>query len=140
MHAIEKIPNGKQLILFDGVCNFCDNTVLKIIKADKKNVFVFASLQSNFGKEILNYIGIHPKTDSIILYEPGVAYFTESNAAIEIAKQLSGFYPLLQIVQIVPLAFRNKIYQYFAKNRYKWFGKKQNCSIPDSFTKEKFLQ
>lgn len=140
MQAIDKIPPGKQLILFDGVCNFCNKNVQKIIKADKKNVFVFASLQSNFGQEILKYIGLQSKTDSIILYQPGVAYFTQSTAAIEIAKQLSGFYPLLQISQVFPLFFRDKIYQYVAKNRYKWYGTQQNCNIPDQSIKEKFLQ
>ncbi|UUV20852.1 thiol-disulfide oxidoreductase DCC family protein [Paenimyroides aestuarii] len=139
MRVIDKIPEGKQLILFDGVCNFCDETVQKIIKADSKNVFVFASLQSDFGKEVVQYIGIKPETDSIVLYQPGIAYYTESSAAIEIAKQLSGWYPLLQIGKIVPAFLRNKIYQYIAKNRYKWYGKKEACSIPPPETRAKFL-
>ena len=139
MSIIDKIPPNKQLVLFDGVCNFCDETIHKIIKADKDHLFVFTSLQSNFGKEIVKHIGINPKVDSIILYQPNIAYFTESDAALEIAKQLSGFYPLLQIGKVVPKTVRNKIYQYIAKNRYKWYGKKEECMVPSAEVRAKFL-
>ena len=140
MNAIDKIPPNKQLILFDGVCNFCDATIQKIIKADKKNTFVFASLQSEFGQEILKHIGVDSSTDSIILYHPNVAYYTQSDAVIEIAKHLSGIYLLLQTGKILPKALRNKMYQYFAKNRYKWFGKKDECMIPSKEVRAKFLE
>ena len=139
MSIIDKIPTNKQLILFDGVCNFCNDTVNKIINADKNNVFVFAPLQSDFGKEVLTYLGINKEIDSIVLYHPGFAYYLESDAALEIAKQLSGFYPLLQIGKIVPKALRNTIYKYIAKNRYKWYGKKESCWIPTPELKSKFL-
>lgn len=139
MSIIDKIPPNKQLVLFDGVCNFCDETIKKVIKADKNNVFVFASLQSNFGKQITQHIGVNPSVDSIILYHPGVAYFTESDAAIEIAKQLKGWYPLLQIGKIIPKSLRDSIYQYIAKNRYKWYGKKDECMIPSAEVRSKFI-
>lgn len=139
MSIIDKIPKGKQLILFDGVCNFCDQTINKIIKADKNNVFVFAPLQSNVGREAIKHIGVNPSVDSIILYHPDIAYFTESDAALEIAKQLGGIYSLLQLGAILPKALRNKIYQYIAKNRYKWYGKKDECMIPSAELRSKFL-
>ncbi len=139
MSIIDKIPPNKQLILFDGVCNFCDETIQKVIKADKNNVFVFASLQSDFGKEIIKYIGVNPEIDSIILYQPGIAYFTESDAALEISRQLNGFYPLLQMGKIVPKSLRNSVYRYIAKNRYKWYGKKDECMIPSAEIRSKFL-
>lgn len=139
MNITDKIPPNKQLILFDGVCNFCDETIQKVIKADKNNVFVFASLQSELGQEILKYIGVDAETDSIILYQPNVAYYTESDAVIEIAKHLSGIYPLLQTGKILPKALRNKMYQYVARNRYKWYGKKEECMIPSPEIRSKFL-
>lgn len=139
MNITDKIPPNKQLILFDGVCNFCDETIQKVIKADKNNVFVFASLQSELGQEILKYIGVDSSTDSIILYQPNVAYYTESDAVIEIAKHLSGIYPLLQTGKILPKALRNKMYQYVARNRYKWYGKKEECMIPSPEIRSKFL-
>lgn len=139
MRVIDKIPHNKQLILFDGVCNFCDQTIQKVIKADTKNVFVFASLQSDFGQQILQYLGVNKQTDSIVLYQPGIAYYVESDAVIHIAKKLSSWYPLIQIGQILPKSIRNKIYKYIAKNRYKWYGKKDECMIPSAETRSKFL-
>lgn len=139
MNSADKIPANKQLILFDGVCNFCDQTVQKIIKADAKNIFVFASLQSPFGQEILQYLGITKTTDSIVLYRPGFAYYTESEAVLNISKQLGGIYPLLQIGRIFPKKLRDVMYRSFAKNRYKWFGKKDECPLPSPEIRQKFL-
>lgn len=139
MNSADKIPANKQLILFDGVCNFCDQTVQKIIKADAKNIFVFASLQSPFGQEILQYLGITKTTDSIVLYRPGFAYYTESDAVLNISKQLGGIYPLLQIGRIFPKKLRDVMYRSFAKNRYKWFGKKDECPLPSPEIRQKFL-
>lgn len=139
MSIIDKIPVNKQLILFDGVCNFCDDTVQKIIKADKDNIFVFSSIQSPFGQAVLRHIGIKSNVDSIVLYQPNVAYFIESDAVIEISKQLGGIYSLIQLGSIFPASLRNSIYRYFAKNRYKWYGKKNECAIPSSEIKTKFL-
>lgn len=139
MNSADKIPVNKQLILFDGVCNFCDQTVQKIIKEDTKNIFVFASLQSPFGQEILQYLGITKTTDSIVLYRPGFAYYTESDAVLNISKQLGGIYPLLQIGRIFPKKLRDVMYRSFAKNRYKWFGKKDECPLPSPEIRQKFL-
>mgnify|MGYP001009135134 CR=1 FL=1 len=139
MNITDKIPQNKQLILFDGVCNFCDKTIQKAIKADKNNVFVFPSLQSELGQEILKYIGVDSSTDSIVLYQPNVAYYIESDAVIEIAKHLSGIYPLLQAGKILPKIVRNKMYRYVASNRYKWYGKKEECVIPLPEIRSKFL-
>jgi len=139
MNVTEKIPANKQLILFDGVCNFCDESVQKIIKADDKNIFVFASLQSDFGQDILNHLGVPETTDSIVLYRPGFAYYTESDAIINITKQLGGFYPLLQISKIVPKRIRDFFYRSFAKNRYKWYGQKTECGIPSIEDRKRFI-
>lgn len=139
MNVLTRIPVDKQVILFDGVCNFCDETIQKIIKADRANIFVFASLQSDIGQEIIQYIGINTTVDSIVLYQPGIAYFTESDAVLEIAKQLGGVYQMLQIGKIFPKAIRDYGYKYFAKNRYKWYGKKEECLLPSPEIKSKFL-
>lgn len=134
------LPENKKIILFDGVCNLCDNAIQYVIKHDKKDVFRFVPLQSDFGKEILNYLKIDTsKMDSIILYEPGVAYFYKSDAALEIVKDLSGFSKWSIIFKIIPSALRNPIYDYVARNRYKWYGKKDACMIPTRELKAKFL-
>jgi predicted DCC family thiol-disulfide oxidoreductase YuxK len=134
------LPENKKFVLFDGVCNLCDNAVQFINKHDKKDVFRFIPLQSDLGKEILSYLKVDSdKMDSIILYEPGVAYFYKSDAALEIVKDLGSFLKWSIIFKIIPSSLRNPIYDYVARNRYKWFGKKEACMIPTAEMKAKFL-
>ncbi len=135
-----KLPEGKKIILFDGVCNLCNSFVQYVIKRDKKDVFVFAALQSEIGREILQHIGVDThKTDSIILYEPGRAYYHKSDAAIEIGKNLSGIASMAGLLRVFPLSIRNLGYDFVAKNRYKWYGKKDQCMIPTPELKARFL-
>lgn len=137
---IENLPKKKKIILFDGICNLCNGAVQFIIKHDKKDVFRFIALQSDLGIEICNYIGVdQTKIDSIILYNPNVAYYYKSSAIIEIAKELGGIYSLISIFKIFPEKLRNYIYDYIATNRYKWYGKKESCMIPTPELKAKFL-
>ncbi|NMH29022.1 thiol-disulfide oxidoreductase DCC family protein [Flavobacterium sp. SE-s28] len=137
---MQNLPQGKKIILFDGVCNLCNSFVQYVIERDKKDTFRFASLQSEIGEEILNHIGIdRSKTDSIILYEPGIAYYYKSSAALEIAKSLSGFVSWSFGFKILPTAFRDWVYDYVAKNRYKWFGKQESCWLPTPELKGKFI-
>ncbi|RTY88669.1 thiol-disulfide oxidoreductase DCC family protein [Flavobacterium sp. RSP15] len=134
------IPKDKKIILFDGVCNLCDSAVQMIIKHDTKDVFRFVALQSDLGQKIIKQLGIDTqKTDSIILYQPGFAYYYKSEAALEIAKNLGGLFYFVTIFSIFPTSFNNFFYDYIATNRYKWFGKKENCMIPTKELKAKFL-
>src|SRR4051812_38296717 len=99
------LPPNKKIILFDGVCNLCNSAVQFVIQHDTKDVFRFVALQSELGQEILQHIGIDPANiDSIILYEPGVAYYYKSSAAIEIARSLGGFLHFGTVFRIVPTA------------------------------------
>jgi predicted DCC family thiol-disulfide oxidoreductase YuxK len=137
---MEKLPKGKKIILFDGVCNLCDRMVQYIIRHDKHDVFRFVPLQSELGNEILEHIGVDTKhIDSIILYEPGVAYYYKSAAAIEIAREFGGIFHLGTVFKIIPTGLRNLLYDYIATNRYKWYGKKDACMIPTPELKAKFL-
>lgn len=125
-----ELPKGKKIILFDGVCNLCDATVQYIIKYDKSDVFRFVSLQSELGQRILKHISIQSdKMDSIVLYEPGIAYYYKSSAALEIAKNLQGIFTLATLFRLLPSGIRDLLYDYVAKNRYKWYGKKESCSV-----------
>lgn len=128
-----------KIILFDGVCNLCNNTINFIIRHDMKSIFKFATLQSEVADELLkNFPPVKNKLDSIILLEKGVKY-TQSSAALRIAKNLSGGYPILYVFIIIPKFFRDWIYSIVAKNRYKWFGKKEECMIPTPELRERFL-
>ncbi|MEE1899478.1 DCC1-like thiol-disulfide oxidoreductase family protein [Flavobacterium rakeshii] len=137
---MENLPINKKIILFDGVCNLCDSTVQFIIKRDKKDIFRFVALQSELGEQIIKHIGVdRSKTDSIILYEPGVAYYYKAEAAIKIAANLGGLFPLMNIFSVLPKSLSNSVYDYIARNRYKWYGKKDECMIPTPEMKAKFL-
>ncbi len=135
-----ELPKHKKIILFDGHCNLCESSVLFVIKYDKKEEFRFVSLQSDLGKKILHHIGMDSKhIDSIVLYEPGIAYYYKSEAALEIAKSLGGFFHFGTLFRIIPNGIRNWVYDYVAKNRYVWYGKKELCMIPTPEIQSKFL-
>lgn len=137
---MENLPKHKKIILFDGVCNLCDSAVQLIINNDKKDLFRFVALQSDLGQIIIKHLGIDThKMDSIILYEPGLAYYLKADAALKIAKNLGGIYYFASLFSILPNSFNNYVYDYIARNRYKWFGKKDNCLIPTPELQGKFL-
>lgn len=137
---ISELPNDKKIILFDGVCNLCNSSVQYIIQRDKKDEFRFVALQSDLGQKILRHIGIADKSiDSIVLYLPGIAYYYKSSAVIEISKSLQGFFNYGMIFRLLPTSLRDVAYDYIAKNRYKWYGKKESCMIPTPELKAKFL-
>lgn len=134
------MEEGKKIILFDGVCNLCNGAIQFVIKRDKKDVFRYAALQSEIGKKMIAERGIDTsKTDSIILVEPGVAYFVKSEAALEIAKEFGGLWFVFQVFKWMPGSLRDIVYDFVARNRYKWFGRKAQCMIPTPELQAKFL-
>lgn len=134
------METDKKIILFDGVCNLCNGTIQFVIKRDRKDVFLYAALQSEIGEQLTKERNIDTtKVDSIILIEPGIAYYTKSSAALEIGKTFGGGWKLLAIFEWIPVVIRNWIYDLIAKNRYRWFGKKDACMIPTPELKAKFL-
>lgn len=138
---ISELPKDKKIILFDGVCNLCDSSVQFVFKHDKKDIFRFVSLQSDLGINIIKHLGIDTsKVDSTILYEPGKAYYYKSDVAFKILKEISGIQRILLVFSILPKPILDYIYDYVAKNRYKWFGKKESCMIPTPELKSKFLE
>lgn len=137
---IDELPADKKIILFDGICNLCNKSVQYIIRKDQKNQFRFVALQSELGQKIIKHIGISAqKIDSIVLYQPGIAYYYKSSAIIEIFKTLQGFINYGIILQLLPTSIADKIYDMVAKNRYQWMGKKESCLIPSQEIKSKFL-
>lgn len=134
------LPENKKIVLFDGVCNFCNASVRFIIKRDKKDSFRFASLQSDLGQKLTKERNIDTsKVDSIILIDPGNAYYIKSTAALEICKDLNGLYPVLSLFLFLPEGLRNFIYDFVARHRYQWFGKSETCPMPSEKEQSKFL-
>ncbi|WP_196893835.1 thiol-disulfide oxidoreductase DCC family protein [Aureivirga marina] len=129
----------KSVIFFDGVCNLCNNSVIFIIKRDSKNHFLFAPLQSEESKKLLQHYKYTVSELNTILLLENNKIFTKSSAALRIARKLKGLWFLMAIFLIIPKPIRDLVYDFIAKNRYKWFGKKESCMIPTPETKAKFL-
>ncbi|TMI97370.1 MAG: thiol-disulfide oxidoreductase DCC family protein [Bacteroidetes bacterium] len=124
--------NNKPVILFDGVCNLCSGSVQFILKRDKEKRFLFASLQSTYGQSLLKQLDLPTE-----LYEGGKV-FTRSTAALKMFSQLKGW-SWVKIFWVVPKFIRDAVYNLIAKNRYKWFGKKEECWLPTPDLKARFL-
>jgi len=134
------VEKGKKIVLFDGVCNLCNNTIQRIIKRDKKDLFRFAALQSETGEKLTTDRNIDTsKVDSIILIEPGVAYYVKSEAALKIGRHLKGYRTMSRVLNLFPSGLRNIVYDFVARNRYKWYGKKDQCMVPTPELRAKFL-
>ncbi|MDO5655682.1 MAG: DCC1-like thiol-disulfide oxidoreductase family protein [Flavobacteriaceae bacterium] len=132
-----KIENN--LVLFDGVCNLCNATIQRLIRWDKKKVLKFSSLQSEIGQTILREHALNLQEFNTFLYLRNGRLFTRSDAALEVLNDLGGIGKLAQIFYVIPRFVRNGVYDFVSRNRYKWFGKQENCMIPTREMKERFL-
>lgn len=126
------------IILFDGECNFCNNSVQFIIKRDKNEHFLFASLQSDFGQKILQTYNLPNNCDSFVLIEKNQA-FIESQATLHVCRHLNGLWKLFFIFITIPTPIRNYAYRIVAKNRVKWWGRSSSCMIPTDHIKKRFI-
>lgn len=134
------MEENKKIILFDGVCNLCNGFVQFVIKRDTSDVFRYASLQSEIGQQLISERNIDTtKIDSVIVIEPGVAYYIKSDAALQVGRQLKGYRTISNLLNLIPSGLRNIVYDLVARNRYKWYGKKEHCMIPTPELKVKFL-
>ena len=131
--------NQSSIILFDGICNLCNGAVQFVIKHDPHNQFTFASMQSDSGQKLLQQYQLEQTNfDSFILIQDNTV-FKKSTAALRVAKNLSGPVQLLSKLIIVPAVVRDAVYNVIARNRYKWFGKKNTCMIPTPAHQSRFL-
>jgi len=130
---------NKLIILFDGVCNLCNNSVQFIIKRDLKKRFLFTSLQSDAARDILLQFQLeNSELDSIIFIENGKIY-QKSDAILKIVKHLNGIWKISYAFIIIPKIIRDYVYTTIAKNRYRWFGKREVCMIPTKELQMRFL-
>ena len=133
-------PQKNNIVLFDGFCNLCSGSVQFIINRDVKGVFKFASLQSFFGQQQLDNFKLDKNLLHSIILVRGDQFYQRSDAALEIARRLSGAWPVLYIFKILPRFLRDGIYNVIARNRYRLFGKMDACWIPTPELKERFLE
>jgi predicted DCC family thiol-disulfide oxidoreductase YuxK len=128
----------KPIIFFDGVCGLCNRFVDFIIKADKRQQFLFAPLQGKTFKLLIESKKLH-FPDSVVLYTEE-KFDTKSSAALKIISSLGGIYATAKICYLLPKWMRDKLYDYVAKNRYQWFGKKETCRLPNPEERARFLE
>jgi len=127
------------IVLFDGVCNFCNATVNFVIEHDKAGYFKFAPLQSEIGEHLIAKHGINTaETDSVIVVENDQAYM-HSSAALRIARRLDGLWSWAYAFVVIPKPIRDFFYKVFAKHRYRLFGKQDTCMMPTREIRARFL-
>jgi len=131
--------NPSKIILFDGVCNLCNSTVQRVIENDVKNQFRFASLQSEFGQKFLEKNNLDKDEFHSLILIDGDKFYTKSDAALRIGKELKGIYKISGVLLLVPKFIRNFVYDLISGNRYKWFGKMENCWLPTPELQQKFI-
>ena len=127
------------VLLFDGVCNFCNDTVNILIKLDRRGLIRYSPLQSETGQAMLDSLGYGGQQISTIVVIADGAIYTKSDAAIQVFKYLGGLWHVLRIIKIVPRPLRNSVYDWVARNRYRWFGKKDHCMVPPPEVRGRFL-
>jgi predicted DCC family thiol-disulfide oxidoreductase YuxK len=134
---VTEIPDD--LILFDGVCNLCSALVQFVIRHDPVGKFRFAAIQSEIGREIFQSHGLDPADLQTFVFISDGRMFRRSDAAIEVVSRFGGVWRLFRVFQFVPRVVRDLIYSTIARNRYRWFGRKEVCMIPTPEIKERFL-
>ncbi len=142
--STEQQPAGitelhQKIILFDGVCNLCEQSVQFVLKRDRHGIFKFASLQSAVGQQLLQQYGLNTtELSSFVLIDNGKAW-TKSSGALRVAKYLSGGWKLLYVFNLLPRLLRDPVYNFIAANRYRWYGRKTSCWMPTPELRSRFL-
>lgn len=134
-----EILDDSNIVLFDGVCNLCSGSVQFIIKRDPQTIYKFASLQSDVGQQILKKFNLSQTELHTIILVKGNSFLKQSDAALEIARNLTGGWSLFYGFKIVPRFVRDLIYNWISRNRYAWFGKQDSCWLPTTELKTRFL-
>jgi len=137
----ESDPNATRppVLIFDGVCNLCEALVIFIIKRDKGAVFRFATAQSETGQRLQKQYGVDAIGDTTMILLKDDHIFVQSDAAIQVAKQLDGPWKLLAVLAVIPRPLRDACYRWIGNNRYKWFGSKSHCLMPTRELEARFI-
>lgn len=132
-------PTDKPVLFFDGVCNLCNGYVQFVIDRDPEGRFRFASLQSKAGEQVLRDLQMSEEDlKTVILFKNG-RYYTHSDVALEMARDMGGFWSLGYGLKVIPKFIRDSVYNLIAANRYRWFGKEESCRMPDPDLQSRFL-
>lgn len=137
--SILQAHSAHGILLFDGVCNFCNDTVNFILDHDSDRYIKFAALQSDTGQALLKHFQLPTSDFDSLVYIENQALYTKSTAALRIAKHLDGIWSWSQVGLVIPRFMRDWAYDLIAQNRYKWFGKQEQCRMPTAAIRARFL-
>jgi len=136
---IMDVNENPSIVLFDGHCTFCHGSVVFIIRRDRRQRYKFASLQSDYGRDVLHRAGVTLENfDTMLLLEDGEVY-DRSTAALRIARHLDGLWPVCYVFIIIPRPVRDLVYNWIARNRYEWFGRTEACLLPTPDLRDRFV-
>ena len=138
LNLLAQLPEGQQILLYDGVCNLCNGFVQFVLKRDKEEKFLFAALQSKIGQQLLQYFQLSLQLETVVLIDRDTAY-TQSDVPLKVGQTLGGWMKIAFIGWLFPKIIRNGIYDFIAANRYRIFGKKDQCMMPKPEWKWRFL-
>ena len=130
----------RPVLLFDGVCNLCNRSIRLLVNFDDAGRFRFAPLQSPIGQELLTRYGLEADYFESIVLIDGDDYYTKSEAALRVCRELDGPLPLLYALVAVPEGLRNRVYDFVGDHRYQVFGKKEECPVPDEELRRRFVE
>ena len=137
---MNSLPNrSDSLILFDGVCALCDRAVDFVIRHDRDGLFRLAAIQSDAGARIADERGLAMASPESVYLIQGNSIYRKSTAALRIVKGLGGFWSLFYVLILVPRLIRDPIYDFVARNRYRWFGRKMSCHMLEGASADRFL-
>lgn len=128
-----------RIIIFDGVCNLCEYSIIFIVKRDPEGKFKFVAAQSEVGRELQLFYGVDTLKEGTVILIKNQEVYTKSNAAIEIAKDLAGPCKFISVFGYLPVIIRDYLYSVISKYRYTLFGKKRECVLPNNNLKDRFL-
>jgi predicted DCC family thiol-disulfide oxidoreductase YuxK len=137
--ALPVDPAEHPIVLFDGVCNLCNGVVRFVIDRDPRARFRFASLQSELGRGLLRHHGLDPEALDAVMLVDGEGAHVRSTAALRIARGLRAPWPWLAPLALVPRVLRDAVYDFVARHRYRWFGKRDACALPTPEQRARFL-
>lgn len=140
-HLSETVSNSDEnhIVIYDGLCNLCDISILFIIRNDQRGKFKFVSCQSELGRKLqCRYEVDTIQEGTVILIKHGEVYI-RSDAAVEIARELDSVWKYVSFLRVLPRPFRDYLYTVVSKNRYRWFGKKNECLLPDDHLRKRFI-
>ena len=131
--------HSKKIIYFDGVCNLCSRSVSFAWKYGKKADFYFSPLQSEFARNMLKHANGKDINYNSVIYQDGDNFSTRSDAILDILKEMGGAWKFLYFFKIIPKSWRDRTYEFIARNRYRWFGRQDNCMVPTQALRSHFL-